>query len=153
MPKRTLKNKTKHKTNNTRNKSKKSKRVKEMEPDTTTVWGKNKPLEEWWRQLASGNKVVIVERNGGHKMHTMPTGKMAVRKAYNAFDDDPNIVAVLSSNMSQDAYEVHLYPKAKGNTVEHVIKHYKKYFKSAGPTPPDLVAKGIPMQKKVLLPA
>ena len=149
MLKRTLKNKTKHKTNNTRNKSKKSKRVKEMD----LVWGKNKPLEEWWRQLASGNKVVIVERNGGHKMHTMPTGKMAVRKAYNAFDDDPNIVAVLSSNMSQDAYEVHLYPKAKGNTVEHVIKHYKKYFKSAGPMPPDLVAKGIPMQKKVLLPA
>lgn len=150
MPKRTLKNKTKHKTNNTRNKSKKSKRVKEME---SAVWGKNKPLEEWWRQLASGNKVVLVERNGEHKMHTMPTGKMAVRKAYNAFDDDPNIVAVLSSNMSQDAYEVHLYPKAKGNTVEHVIKHYKKYFKSAGPMPPDLVAKGIPMQKKVLLPA
>ena len=149
MLKRTLKNKTKHKTNNTRNKSKKSKRVKEMD----LVWGKNKPLEEWWRQLASGNKVVIVERNGGHKMHTMPTGKMAIRKAYNAFDDDPNIVAVLSSNMSQDAYEMHLYPKAKGNTVEHVIKHYKKYFKSAGPTPPDLVAKGIPMQKKVLLPA
>ena len=149
MLKRTLKNKTKHKTNNTRNKSKKSKRVKEMD----LVWGKNKPLEEWWRQLASGNKVVIVERNGGHKMHTMPTGKMAVRKAYNAFDDDPNIVAVLSSNMSQDAYEMHLYTKAKGNTVEHVIKHYKKYFKSAGPTPPDLVAKGIPMQKKVLLPA
>ncbi len=141
--------KTKHKTNNTRNKSKKSKCVKEMD----SVWGKNKPLEEWWRQLASGNKVVLVERNGGHKMHTMPTGKMAVRKAYNAFDDDPDIVAVLSSNMSQDAYEVHLYPKAKGNTVEHVIKHYKKYFKSAGPTPPDLVAKGIPMQKKVLLPA
>ena len=149
MPKRTLKNKTKSKTNNTRNKSKKSTRVKEMD----LVWGKNKPLEEWWRQLASGNKVVIVERNGGHKMHTMPTGKMAVRKAYNAFDDDPNIVAVLSSNMSQDAYEMHLYPKAKGNTVEHVIKHYKKYFKSAGPMPPDLVAKGIPMQKKVLLPA
>ena len=150
MLKRTLKNKTKHKTNNTRNKSKKSKRVKEME---SAVWGKNKPLEEWWRHLASGNKVVIVERNGGHKMHTMPTGKMAVRKAYNAFDDDSNIVAVLSSNMSQDAYEMHLYPKAKGNTVEHVIKHYKKYFKSAGPMPPDLVAKGIPMQKKVLLPA
>uniref|UniRef100_A0A6C0M062 Uncharacterized protein n=1 Tax=viral metagenome TaxID=1070528 RepID=A0A6C0M062_9ZZZZ len=149
MLKRTLKNKTKHKTNNTQKKSKKSKRVKEMD----SVWGKNKPLEEWWRQLASGNKVVLVERNGGHKMHTMPTGKMAVRKAYNAFDDDPDIVAVLSSNMSQDAYEVHLYPKAKGNTVEHVIKHYKKYFKSAGPTPPDLVAKGIPMQKKVLLPA
>lgn len=151
MLKHTLKTINKNK-NNTRKKSK-SKRVNEMEADPTTVWGKNKPLEEWWRQLASGNKVVLVERNGGHKMHTMPTGKMAIRKAYNAFDDDPDIVAVLSSNMSQDAYEVHLYPKAKGKPVEHVIKHYKKYFKSAGPMPPDLVAKGIPMQKKVLLPA
>lgn len=145
MPKRSIKinNKTKSKSKS------KSKRVKEME----SVWGKNKPLEEWWRQLASGNKVVLVERNGGHKMHTMPTGKMAVRKAFNAFDDDPDIVAVLSSNMSQDAYEAHLYPKAKGKSVEHVIKHYKKYFKSAGPTPADMVANGFPMQKKVLLPA
>ncbi len=145
-----------NKSNNSKNSNKskksnksKSKRVKEME----SVWGKNKPLEEWWRQLASGNKVVLVERNGGHKMHTMPTGKMAIRKAFNAFDDDPDIVAVLSSNMSQDAYEVHLYPKAKGKSVEHVIKHYKKYFKSAGPTPADMVANGFPMQKKVLLPA
>ncbi len=147
MPKRTIKMKTKSKS---KSKPKtKSKRVKEME----SVWGKNKPLEEWWRQLASGNKVVLVERNGGHKMHTMPTGKMAIRKAFNAFDDDPDIVAVLSSNMSQDAYEAHLYPKAKGKSVEHVIKHYKKYFKSAGPTPADMVANGFPMQKKVLLPA
>lgn len=86
-------------------------------------------------------------------MHTIPNGKLAIRKAFDAFDDDPNIVAVLSSNMSQDAYEVFLYPKAKGNSVEHVIKNYKKYFKSAGPTPADMVANGFPMQKKVLLPA
>lgn len=151
MLKHTLKNKNKHKPKPNKRTQSKSKRVK-VEADPT-VWGKNKPLEEWWRQLASGNKVVLIERNGGHKMHAMPTGKMANRNAYNAFDDDPDIIAVLSSNMSQDAYEVHLYPKAKGNTVEHVIKHYKKYFKSAGPMPPDLVAKGIPMQKKVLLPA
>ena len=105
-----------------------------------------------WRQLASGSKVVLIERNGGHKIHTMPTAKMANRKAYNDFDEDPNIVAVLSSNMSQDAYEAHLYPKAKDKSVDHVIKNYKKYFKSAGPMPNDLVAKGIPMQKKVLLP-
>ena len=24
-----------------------------MEADPTTVWGKNKPLEEWWTQNAS----------------------------------------------------------------------------------------------------
>ena len=136
-----------------KNKTKKSKRVLEMEADPNTVWGKNKPLEEFWRSLASGKKVVLVEKGGKHKIFTMPTGKVTVNKMYNTFDDDPNIVAVLSSNMSQDAYEVFLYPKAKDKTVEYVIKNYKKYFKSAGPMPADLVAKGIPAQKKVLLPA
>lgn len=155
MPKRTLKNKkAKTKSNKSKSQSKtRSNKPKSMEAETNTVWGKNKPLEAWWKQLASGKKVVIIERNGGHKMHTIPSGKAAIRKAFDAFDDDPNIVAVLSSNMSQDAYEVFLFPKAKGNSVEHVIKNYKKYFKSAGPTPADMVANGFPMQKKVLLPA
>lgn len=118
-----------------------------------SVWGKNKPLEEFWRSLASGKKVVLIQKSGGHKMFTMPTGKMTARKMFNAFDDDPNIVAVLSSNMSSDAYEVFLYPKARDKSVEYVIKNYKKFFKSAGPMPADLVAKGIPAQVKVLLPA
>jgi hypothetical protein len=72
---------------------------------------------------------------------------------YNTFDDDPNIVAVLSAPLSQDAYEVYLYPKARDKPVEYVIKNYKKYFKSVGPLPADLVAKGIPAQRKVLFPA
>jgi hypothetical protein len=72
---------------------------------------------------------------------------------YNTFDDDPNIVAVLSSNLSQDAYEVFLYPKAKDNTVEYVITNYKKYFKQIRPLTPDLIEKGVPAQKKVFFPA
>ena len=139
--------------NKTKKSKQKSKRVLEMEADPETVWGKNKPLEEWWQSLASGKKVVLVEKNGEHKIFTMPTGKMTANKMYNTFDDDPNIVAVLSSNLSQDAYEVFLYPKAKDKSVKYVIKNYKKYFKSAGPMPADLVAKGIPAQKKVLFPA
>ena len=131
----------------------KSKRVLEMEADPNTVWGKNKPLEELWESLASGKKVVLIEKGGKHKIFTMPTGKMTERKMYNTFDDDPNIIAVLSSNLSQDAYEVHLYPKAKDKSVEYVIKNYKKYFKSMGPMPKDLVEKGIPAQRKVLFPA
>ena len=124
-----------------KNKSnKKSKRVLEMEADPNTVWGKNKPLEEFWRSLASGKKVVLIEKNGNHKLVTMPTSKMTARKMYNTFDEDTNIAAVLSSNMSQDAYEVYLYPKAKDKSVEYVIKNYKKYFKSAG-------------ERKLLLPA
>ena len=72
----------------------------------------------------------------------MPTGKVTIRKMYDSFNDDENIIAVLSSNMSQDAYEVYLYPKAKDKSVEYVIKNYKKYFKSFDEG-----------QKKVLYPA
>ena len=137
-----------------KNKSnKKSKRILEMEADPNNVWGKNKPLEEFWRSLASGKKVVLIEKGGKHKIFNMPTGKMTNRKMYNTFDDDPNITAVLSSNLSQDAYEVYLYPKAKDKSVEYVIKNYKKYFKLVGPMPKDLVEKGIPALRKVLFPA
>ena len=115
-----------------KNKTKKSKRVLEMEADPNSVWGKNKPLEDFWRSLASGKKVVLIEKGGHHKIVTMPTGKMTVHKMYNDFDNDPNITAVISSNLSQDAYEVYLYPKAKDKSVEYVIKNYKKYFKSCG---------------------
>jgi hypothetical protein len=131
----------------------KSKRVLEMEADPNTVWGKNRPLEELWESLASGKKVVLIEKGGKHKIFDMPTGKMTNRKMFNTFDDDPNIVAVLSSNLSQDAYEVYLYPKAKDKSVEYVIKNYKKYFKPIGPMPKDLIEKGIPAQRKVLFPA
>ena len=131
----------------------KSKRVLEMEADPNTVWGKNRPLEELWESLADGTKVVLIEKGGKHKIFDMPTGKMTNRKMFNTFDDDPNIVAVLSSNLSQDAYEVYLYPKAKDKSVEYVIKNYKKYFKPIGPMPKDLIEKGIPAQRKVLFPA
>jgi hypothetical protein len=131
----------------------KSKRVLEMEADPNTVWGKNRPLEELWESLASGKKVVLIEKGGKHKIFDMPTGKMTNRKMFNTFDDDPNIVAVLSSNLSQDAYEVYLYPKAKDKSVEYVIKNYKKYFKPIGPMPTDLIETGIPAQRKVLFPA
>ena len=118
-----------------------------------SIWGKNKPLEKFWRSLASGEKVVLIQKTGGHKIFTMPTGKMAALKIFNTFDDDPNIVAVLSSNLSQDAYEVFLYPKAGDKSVEYVIKNYKKFFKSIGPMPADLVTKSIPAQVKVFFPA
>ena len=136
-----------------KNKTKKSKRILEMEADPNSVWGKNKPLEKLWESLASGEKVVLIQKTGGHKIFTMPTGKMTALKIFNTFDDDPNIVAVLSAPLSQDAYEVYLYPKAGDKSVEYVIKNYKKYFKSIGPMPADLVAKGIPAQVKVLFPA
>jgi hypothetical protein len=138
-----------------KNKTKKSKRILEMKADPNTVWGKNKPLEELWESLADGKKVVLIEKGGKHKIFDMPTGKMTIRKMYDTFDDDPNIVAVLSAPLSQDAYEVYLYPKAKDKSVEYVIKNYKKYFKKPAGTvmTADMVADGIPAQRKVLFPA
>ena len=138
-------------------KQRKSARVLQMEADPNTVWGKNKPLEHFWQNLASGRNVVVIYAkpsvDDAHKLVDIPKGKMAMRTMYDSFDSDPNIVAVLSSNMSQDAYEVYLYPKAKEQTVEYVIRNYKKFFKSSGPMPADLVEKGIPAQRKVLYPA
>ena len=127
----------------------KSARVLAMEADPNTVWGKNKPLEELWNDLASERKVVVIyaKPSSSHKIVTMPTSKTANKKQYIEFDDDPNIIAVLSSNISQDAYEVHLYPKAKDKSVEYVIKNYKKFFKDWG------VADTLPYMKKVMVPS
>ena len=136
-------------------KQRKSARLLAMEADPDTVWGKNKPLERFWHDLASGRKVVVIyaKPSSSHKIVDVPTGKVAMRSMYDSFDADPTIVAVLSSNMSQDAYEVYLYPAAKDKTVDYVIRNYKKFFKSSGPMPADLVENGIPAQRKVLYPA
>lgn len=130
-----------------------SERVFAMKADPETVWGKNKPLEKFWQELASGKKVVVIYTNGSHKIENVPDSKITMREAFDSYDAEPNIKAVLSSNMSQDAYELHLYPKAKDHTVNYVIQNYKKFFKSYGPMPADLIEKGMPAQHKVLYPA
>jgi len=132
------------------NKTSKSKRVlKNIEP---TVWGKNKPLENFWDGLASKKYIVVIYKNGKHKYVKPP--KPFTEKStnfYNKLDDDKEIEAVLSSNLSQDAYEIYLYPKAKDNSVEYVIKNYKKFFKSMGPPSKDRM-EGSPLMKKVRVP-
>jgi len=107
-----------------------------------SVWGKNKSLETFWRELSIGKKVVLIYKNGNHKIVKLKNGTEQLKKQYASFDDDPNITAVLTSPMSQDAYEVHLYPKAKKASVKEVIKNYKKYFKMDGTTPKNLAAQG-----------
>lgn len=131
----------------------KSARLLKMEADPDSVWGKNKPLEKLWENMASGRNIVVIYDKGNHKILDVPRGKMAIRAFYDSFDEDSKVVAVLSSNMSQDAYEVYLYPKAKDNSVEYVIKNYTKFFKPFGPMPKDLIEKGVPAQKKVMYPS
>jgi len=134
--------------------NKTSKRVLEMWNDPESVWGKNKPLEKFWQGLASQKYVVVIYKNGKHKY--VPSPKLFTQEStdfYNKLDEDKEIVAVLSSNLSQDAYEVYLYPKAKNKSVEYVIKHYKKYFKSLGSPPKDVMESGRPLMKKVRVPS
>lgn len=150
MTSKTRKNKKTH----NKTSKKVSKRVLEMWKDPTTVWGKNKPLEKFWQGLASEKYVVVIYKNGKHK-YVKPPNLLTQKSTnfYNKLDDDKEIDAVLSSNLSQDAYEIHLYPKAKNNSVEYVIKNYKKYFKSMGAPSKELVESGRPLMKKVRVPS
>jgi len=123
---------TKRNSHHTKTSKKVSKRVLEMWNDPESVWGKNKPLETFWEGLASGKYRVVIYKNGTHKYVKPPNPRSSQKTIafYTKLDADPEIVAVLSSNVSSDAYELYLYPKAKNSSVAHVIKNYKKYFKS-----------------------
>jgi len=107
-----------------------SKRVLDMWNDKDTVWGKNPDLERFWGDLASGKKAVIIYKDKSHKYVNLPNRTTAkYQSTLNEIKEDKNVVAILSSNPSQDAYEQYLYPKAKAKTVDYVIKHYSTYFK------------------------
>jgi len=107
-----------------------SKRVLEMWNDPDTVWGKNPELEYFWGDLASQKKVVLIYEDKTHKYINLPNRTTKKYKSImNEFKEDDNVVAILSSNRSQDAYEQYLYPKAKSKSVDYVIQHYNTYFK------------------------
>ena len=101
-----------------------------MQNDPDTVWGKHPKLEQFWSDLASGKKVLLIFKDKSHKYVALPN---RMTKKYesmlNGFREDSSVVAILSSNPSQDAYEQYLYPKAKSKTVDYVIAHYAIYFK------------------------
>jgi hypothetical protein len=137
---------------NTKGHTKTSKRVSKMREDPMSVWGKNKPLEKFWRGLASGKYVVVIYKNGKHEYVKLPKPRTEKSiKLYNGFDENKEIEAVLSSNLSQDAYEEYLYPKAKDSSVEYVIENYKKYFENMTPTKNAL--EGAPLMNKVMFPS
>jgi len=106
----------------------------EMRNDPESVWGKNPELEKFWGTLASGKTVVLIYKDKSNKTVTLPKiGTTKYTTMMTEFEEDANVVAILSSNMSQDSYEVYLYPKAKDKSVEYVIKNYTKYFKPMVP--------------------
>ncbi len=114
---------------------KRSKRLLAMYKDPHSVWNKAKDLEKFWSDLASGKNIVIIYKDNSHKYSSLPNRHTKKYKSFfNDLENDPNVIALLSSNISQDAYELYLYPKAKTQTVDYVIKNYAKYFKPINAT-------------------
>ena len=146
--------KTKHTKNTSKSrKIKLSKHNKSMHADLTTVWGKNKPLENFWRGLSNGKNVVVIYSDGKHKFIKLQSSKTKkLDDQLNGFDEDSNIKAYLTAPLSQDSYETGLFPKAKDKTVDEVINSYKKYFKNVGPPPKDFIKNGNPLMQKALYP-
>ena len=64
---------------------KKMTKTRKRHKETTTdanVWGKNKKLENFWRKLASGDKVILVYNNGKIVHYTLPKTQPAKKKKY-----------------------------------------------------------------------
>jgi hypothetical protein len=103
-----------------------------------SCWGKNKPLEQLWRDLSSFLSAVIVYK--GSRPYEIIQLRSNDDTAFNVsniysrlstFDMDNHVVAILSAHPEiKNAYENVVYPKAKDKTVDYVITNHTKFFKS-----------------------
>lgn len=119
------------KISNVKSKTKKSKRLLKLEKDPESVWGKNKNLENFWRKLASGNKVILVYKNDKMVNYKLPKTQPAASNKYKELENDDNIKAIITSALSSDVYES-LYKRVKNKTSQEIIKNYKKYLINYG---------------------
>jgi len=99
-------------------------------------WGKNKPLEELWRDLSSYLSAVIIYK--GSKPYEIVKLKQSdamtpehVYSQFRVYESDPSVVAILTAHPddAKHVYETLLYPKAKDKTVDYVIHNHSSFFK------------------------
>jgi hypothetical protein len=83
---------------------------------------KNKKLYKFWLDLANTKHSVFIYNDKSHKII-----RKNIREEQERAENDSNIIAILDSGPSFDAYR-ELYRKAGNKSVEEVIKNYKKYF-------------------------
>ena len=109
----TLKNKTKH-----------TQVVDDVDDsdDSDIIRNKNKKLYSFWLGLANTKHSVFIYNNKSYKII-----RKNVKEAQEKAESDTNIIAILDSGPSFDAYR-ELYRKATNKSVEEVIKNYKRYF-------------------------
>jgi hypothetical protein len=96
-------------------------------------WGKNKPLEQWWRDLSSYLSAIIIYKGSQPyeivKLQSQPPSAFQISQL-RAYDTDPQVIAILTAHPHvKNAYETLVYPKAKDKTVDHVITNYTRFFK------------------------
>ena len=97
------------------------------------VWGKNKKLENFWRKLAHGRNVILVNEKGEKSNYKLPKTHPASGNKYRELEEDNNIKAIITSTESSDVYES-LYKRVKNKTPKEIIKNYKKYLTKDGKT-------------------
>jgi len=102
-----------------------------------TCWGKNKPLEQLWRDLSSYLSAVIIYKGSRpyeiiELHHSDPPSSEHVYSQFRAYDSNPDVLAILTAHPdAKNEYETLLYPKAKDKSVDYVISNYTKFFKRA----------------------
>jgi hypothetical protein len=102
-----------------------------------TCWGKNKPLEQLWRDLSSYLSAVIIYKGSRpyeiiELHHSDPPSSEHVYSQFREHDANPDVAAILTAHPdAKNEYETLLYPKAKDKSVDYVISNYTKFFKRA----------------------
>jgi hypothetical protein len=117
-----------------KNKTIKNKKIQNMDTDMNadtdtdtdmdmdTIRNANKKLHKFWMDLANTKHSIFIYKNKSYKII-----RKNIREEQEKAEGDDNVIAILDSGPSFDAYR-ELYRKAKNKSVEEVIKNYKKYF-------------------------
>ena len=112
-----------------------SKRLHKLAEDPASSFDKNMELQKFWQKLASGKLIILIFKNGTdqYKYMTKKTNKARWnewRSIEEEATQNPDVVAILVSNSSWDAYD-YLYARAKNKSVKDVVKNWKKYFRTS----------------------
>ena len=94
----------------------------DMNASMDTIRNANKKLHKFWMDLADTKHSIFIYKNKSYKII-----RKNIREEQEKAEGDDNVIAILDSGPSFDAYR-ELYRKAKNKSVEEVIKNYKKYF-------------------------
>jgi hypothetical protein len=94
----------------------------DMDMDMDTIRNANKKLHTFWMDLANTKHSIFIYKNKSYKII-----RKNIREEQEKAEGDDNVIAILDSGPSFDAYR-ELYRKAENKSVEEVIKNYKKYF-------------------------